>query len=36
MVEMGCTKWEAELISSDTSVRLFHCDASSFHFGVSV
>ena len=31
MVEMGCTKWEAGLISSDTSVSLFHCDASSFH-----
>ena len=31
MVEIGCTKWEAGLISSDTSVSLFHCDASSFH-----
>ena len=30
MVEMGCTKWEAGLISSDTSVSLFHCDASPF------
>ena len=29
MVEMRCTKWEAGLISSDTSVSLFHCDASS-------
>ena len=35
MVEMGCTKWEAGLISSDTSVSLFHCDASSFHCGAS-
>ena len=31
MVEMGCTKWEAGLISSDTSVSLFHYDALSFH-----
>ena len=35
MVEMGCTKWEAGLISSDTSVSLFHCDTSSFHCGAS-
>ena len=31
MVEMGCNKWEARLISSDISVSLLHCDASSFH-----
>ena len=35
MVEMRCTKWEAGLISNDTSVSLFHCDTSSFHCGVS-
>ena len=35
MAEMGCTKWEAGLISSDISVSLFHCDASSFHCGAS-
>ena len=35
MVEMGCTKWEAGLISNDTSVSLFHCDTSSFHCGAS-
>ena len=35
MVEMGCTKWEARLISSDTSVSLFHCDTSSFHCDAS-
>ena len=35
MVEMRCTKWEAGLISNDTSVSLFHCDTSSFHCGAS-
>ena len=35
MVEMGCIKWEDGLISSDTSVSLFHFDASSFHCGAS-
>ena len=35
MVEMRCTKWEAGLISKDTSVSLFHCDTSSFHCGAS-
>ena len=33
MVEMRCTKWEAGLISNDTSVSLFHRDTSSFHCG---
>ena len=36
MVEMRCTKWEAGLISNDTSVSLFHCDTSSFHCGASL
>ena len=35
MVEMRCTKWEAGLISNDTSVSLFHRDTSSFHCGAS-
>ena len=29
MVVMGCTNWEAGLTSSNISVSLFHCDASS-------
>ena len=35
MVEMRCTKWEAGLISNDTSVSLFHCDTSSSICGTS-